>query len=109
MHGILNSLKRIQSLVCYQETPGFDIPYSDLRVLEREEKIFFSDEDIAKRLKKSKGLGVSVKLDFNFNKANQCIEGTFLKGFALIVPNTIMWMKTMISSLIKIMVSLLEN
>lgn len=84
MHGILNALKRIQCMVCHRETPGFDIPYSDLRVLERGEKIFFSDKDIAKRLKKSKVLGVSVKLDPNFNTANQCIDqNKFFKGVCI--------------------------
>lgn len=81
MHAILNGLKRIRCLVCHQETPGFDIPYSDLQVLERGDKIFFSDSNIAKQLTKSKVLGVSVRLDNNFSKANQCIdEAKFFKG-----------------------------
>ena len=110
MHGILNGLKRIQCICCHQETPGFDIPYSDLRVLERGEKIYFTDGDIAKQLKKSKVLAVRVRLDPNFNKANQCVnESKFFKGFALIVPNSFMWLQIMISSRTKTMESLLGN
>ena len=80
-HALLNSLKRLQCLVCRRETPGFDIPLDDLRVLDNGEKILFADKNIVKQLKKSKVLAVSIRLDFNFSTANQCINGyKFSKG-----------------------------
>ena len=89
MHGILNALKRIQCLICHRETPGFDIPFSDLRVLERGEKVLFADNNMIKCLKKSKVLDVSVRLDFSFNKAEQCVdESKFFREFVWIVLST---------------------
>ena len=83
-HAILNSLKRLFCIICHRETPGFDKPFSDIRVLEQGEKISFIDGTTEKHLKKSKVLGVSVQLDFSFNDANQChIEENFIKGVCI--------------------------
>ena len=76
MHGILNSLKRVECIVCHRETPGFDIHFSELWVMERGEKVWFTDNNIVKKLKKSKVLGTSVKLDMNFSRANQLVNLT---------------------------------
>lgn len=84
MHAILNALKRVQCLVCHRETPGYDIPYSDLRVLERGGNILLGDNKVEKFLKKSKVLEVSVQLDLKFSNANQCkSENKFSLGICV--------------------------
>ena len=71
-------------MICHKETPGFDKPFSEIRVLERGEKYYFVDKQMNTSLKQSKVLGTSVKLDFNFNEAKQCIrDRKFFKGVCM--------------------------
>ena len=83
-HSILNHLKRLNCLVCSRESPGFDIPCSDMLVLERGKKVPFTDNITERFFKKSKVIENSVKLDFSFNNANQCIvEDKYVKGVCI--------------------------
>ena len=84
LDSIMMSLKIVQCLICNRQTPNYDIPFSDFRVLERKEKVLFADANTVKGMKKSKVLGVGVKLDSQFSTANQCIdEAKFAKGVCI--------------------------
>ena len=74
----------LRCVICTRESPGFDAPFSDLLVLEKGNKVPFTDHNTEKFLRKSKVIENSVILDFSFNNANQCIvEDKFRKGVCI--------------------------
>ena len=50
MYGILNDLKHVQCMIGSRETSGFDIPLSELGILERGKEVPFIDNVMNKRL-----------------------------------------------------------
>ena len=71
-HAIVNSLKIITCLKCHRQTPGFDIPFSELKVLQHGRKKYMENDDIVNALKKSEVLKTSVKLCPTFNTSPEC-------------------------------------
>ena len=72
VHAILNSLKIITCLKCDMQTPGFDIPFSELQVLQNGRKQYLENDDIINALTKSEVLKCSVKLCPTFATSPEC-------------------------------------
>ena len=76
-HSILNSLKIIKCDMCKQQTPGFDIPFNEIQLLEGGKRSNLKCSDTIKSLTESKVLKATVKLspDFECQRSSKFTSG----------------------------------
>ena len=80
-HAIVNAVKILKCLKCHCITPGFDIPFTMIPVLEGRKKFYIKSDHTSMSLTKSDVLKTSIELSQTFQSANGCISTpTFATG-----------------------------
>ena len=76
LHAVVNALKILRCLKCGRQTPGLNIKYSQLTVLQQGHKKVLNDGHIVMALNNSQVLQKGVQLSPTFSDSPECINAS---------------------------------